>query len=73
MPKLIVNVDKNVLRNARMQAEIEGTSVHEVVQTFITKYSAGNAQTAVGQGFLDLARKSRSNNEGARWTREDAY
>ena len=73
MTNLTISLDETIIRSARMRALSEGTSVSAKVREFLAQYAKQPAQYTAGQGFLDLARQSRANSEGAKWSREDAY
>jgi plasmid stability protein len=73
MTNLTISLDESVIRSARMRALSEGSSVSAKVREFLAQYAKQPAQYTAGQGFLDLARQSRANSQGAKWTREDAY
>jgi plasmid stability protein len=73
MTNLTLALDEAVIKNARIRAISEGTSVSAKVREFLAQYAQGDTSQVAGQGFLDLARKSRVNSHGIRWTRDDAY
>lgn len=73
MTNLTIALDEAVIRNARIRAISEGTSVSAKVREFLAHYAQGDTSQLAGQGFLDLARESRVNSDGVRWTRDDAY
>jgi plasmid stability protein len=73
MTNLTVALDETVIRKARIRAINEGTSVSAKVREFLAQYAQELPQTSAGQGFLDLARQSNANAQGATWSREDAY
>jgi plasmid stability protein len=73
MTNLTIALDEAVIKNARIRAISEGTSVSAKVREFLAQYAQGDTSQVAGQGFLDLARKSSVNSHGIRWTRDDAY
>jgi plasmid stability protein len=73
MTNLTIALDEAVVKNARIRAVSEGTSVSAKVREFLAQYAQGDTSQVAGQGFLDLARESRVNSQGVRWTRDDAY
>ncbi|NJS37516.1 MAG: hypothetical protein HC765_15730 [Brachymonas sp.] len=73
MTNLTISLDESIIRSARVRAIQEGTSVSAKVREFLAQYGQDTSSRAAGQGFLDLARQSRANSEGARWKREDLY
>jgi plasmid stability protein len=73
MTNLTIALDETVIKNARIRAISEGTSVSAKIREFLAHYARGDTSQLAGQGFLDLARESRVNSEGVPWTRDDAY
>lgn len=68
MTKLTIALDEVVIQNARLRAIREGTTVSAMVREFLTHYAETDPTKAVGQGFLEMARKSQANIEGGNWT-----
>jgi plasmid stability protein len=73
MTNLTIALDETVIKNARIRAINEGTSVSAKVREFLSQYAQGDTAHTVGQGFLEMARESKANIDGAKWTRDDAY
>jgi plasmid stability protein len=73
MTNLTIALDETVIRNARIRAINEGTSVSAKVREFLAQYAQGDTTLTAGQSFLEMARKSKANIQGAKWTRDDAY
>ncbi len=73
MTNLTIALDESIIRNARVRAIQEGTSLSAKVREFLSQYGQEMPTRAAGQGFLDIARQSRANSEAASWSREDAY
>jgi len=77
MSNLTIAVDDNIIKQARVRAIQQGTSVSAKVREFLASYAQGatlpNPQLAAGQAFIAAARGSNLNTEGVTWTREDAY
>jgi plasmid stability protein len=73
MTNLTIALDEAIIRAARIRAISEGTSVSAKVREFLAQYAHQEPRRAAGQGFLDMARQSSANSDGARWRREDAY
>ena len=74
MTNLTIAIDEAIVRKARVRAINEGTSVSARVREFLADYAQGNdRQQQAGQAFIDAARRSNANSEGACWSREDAY
>jgi len=74
MTNLTIALDEHVIRQARIRAIQEGTSVSAKVREFLTEYAqAQSRQQAAGEAFLAAAAASNANLEGVRWSREDLY
>lgn len=72
---LTISIDEQVLREARIRALRDHTSVNAVVAAVLKDYAAGNDP---GDGdaierILGLARKSRLNTQGQKIRREQLY
>ncbi len=76
MANLTIVIDEEVLKNARIRAIQEGTSVNAVVREFLQQY-AGNDEEArrrAWASFLESARNSTAGSGGKRtWTRDDLH
>ena len=75
MTNLTISIDEAVVRQARVRAIQEGTSVSAKIRDFLAAYAqVGQAQQAAVQSFVAAARRSQANVGNAeRWSREDAY
>lgn len=73
MTNLTISLDEDIIREARVRAIREGTSLSAKVREFLAQYGQETSSRAAGQGFLDLARQSHANSKGVHWSREDAY
>lgn len=77
MSNLTIAVDEHIIKQARMRALQQGTSVSAKVREFLASYAqegqVQNPQLAAGQAFLAAARSSSANRDGATWSRDDAY
>ncbi len=74
MANLTIALDETIIRDARIRAIQEGTSVSAKLREFLTDYAKGaSRQQAAGQAFIAAARASQANAEGQRFSREDAY
>ena len=77
MTNFTISVDENLIKRARVRAIEQGTSLSAKVREFLAEYAQDNhhhnPQLAAGQAFLDAARASVANSEGAAWSRADAY
>ncbi|MFZ5487690.1 hypothetical protein [Extensimonas perlucida] len=74
MANLTISLEESIIKMARVRAIQEGTSVSAKVREFLAEYALGNdRQSAAAQAFIEAARRSQANREGARWTRADAH
>lgn len=74
MTNLTISIDEAVVRQARVRAIQEGTSVSAKVRDFLTAYAQGDlGRQQAAQGFVQAARLSQANRQGARWSRADAH
>lgn len=74
MANLTISLEESIIKMARVRAIQEGTSVSAKVREFLAEYALGNdRQSAAAQAFIEAARRSQANREGARWTRSDAH
>jgi len=74
MTNLTISIDEAVVRQARVRAIQEGTSVSAKVRDFLAAYAqGGQTQQSAAQAFIEAARSSRANTAGQRWSRADAH
>jgi len=74
MSNLTIAIDEKIVRQARVRAITEGTSVSARIREFLADYAQGsNRQQVAGHAFIAAARRSTANSEGAQWSREDAH
>lgn len=77
MANLTISVDDQLIKQARIRAIEQGTSVSAKVREFLTSYVQGaqtpGPQLAAGQAFIAAARSSIANTDGVVWCRDDAY
>lgn len=73
MTNLTISIDEAIVRQARVRAIQEGTSVSAKVRDFLADYAqGGHTRQVAAQEFIAAARRSQANTGGARWQREDA-
>ncbi|MBI2762366.1 MAG: hypothetical protein HYX54_01205 [Chloroflexi bacterium] len=75
MTNLTITVDDRLLKQARMRALEDGTSVNAVLRTYLERY-AGVGNTDEGlRGFARLARRSAATSGpgGRTWTRDELH
>jgi plasmid stability protein len=74
MSNLTITVDEETLKKARIRAVTEGTSVNEVLRSFLESYAGFDAeQQAAVEDLLQLSREAKSRHVGKRWTRDELY
>ncbi|MGE0350985.1 DUF6364 family protein [Hydrogenophaga sp.] len=74
MTNLTISIDEAVVRQARVRAIQEGTSVSAKVRDFLAAYAQGDQpQQAAAQAFIAAARSSQANRSAQRWSRADAH
>lgn len=75
MANLTITVDDRLLRQARIRALEDGTSVNALLREYLERYAgAGDAADALS-GFARLARASTasSGSVGRTWTRDELH
>lgn len=77
MSNLTISVDDQLIKQARIRAIEQGTSVSAKVWEFLASYvqdaQIPSPQLAAGQAFIAAARSSTAITDGAAWCRDDAY
>jgi len=74
MSNLTITVDDEVLKQARMRALQEGTSVNAELRRYLEVYSGETKDyRKIATDILELAKKSNCSSRGRKWTREDIY
>jgi plasmid stability protein len=74
MSNLTIALDDNIVKQARLRAVQEGTSISAKIREFLAQYAQGTASaSAPGDAFLAFAAQSTANADGADWRRNDAY
>lgn len=75
LANLTITIDERLLRQARMRALEDGTSVNAILRAYLERYAGvGDAADALG-GFAGLARASTASSGpgGRTWTREELH
>ena len=74
MTNVTLSIEEGNLRQARILALREGTSLNAVIREFIKDYIAENKHYQhVTERILQQAEHSQYSSGGHRWTREDLY
>ncbi len=67
-------IDETLLRQARIRALEQGTSVNAVVRAYLEQYVGASARAGIS-AFLDIAASSRASSgpEGRSWSRDEIH
>ena len=72
--RLTIRVDDEVLKQARVRALREGTTVSAVVQDYLESYAEGSSRCGAAiHRFFALARITGAGRGDAIWTRDELY
>lgn len=71
---LTLTVEEGLLRQARIRALEQGTSVNAVVREYLEHYAGTSARAGIA-GFLEIAARSQASSGpgGRSWTRDALY
>jgi hypothetical protein len=75
MANLTITIDERLLKQARIRALEDGTSVNALLRAYLERYAgAGEAGEALA-GFARLARRSAASSgpQGRTWTRDELH
>lgn len=72
---ILITVDAEILKRARIVAIKKGTSVNAVLRDYLAVYAGEHPAARARQEFVKLAKRSNaSSGEGGRtWTRDELY
>lgn len=75
MASLTLTVDEELLRQARIRALEQGTSVNALFREWLENYADPDRQRRATEEIVAIAERSRASSGpgGRSWTREDAY
>ena len=73
MANLALSVDEDLLRNARIRALEQGTSVNAVIRDFLAASAGVDAREAAIRQFVDAAAGAIAGSGGRRRSREDLH
>ncbi len=72
MTNLTISLDEDIIREARVRAIREGTSVSAKVREFLAQYAQNtDTQVKAGEAILAMARASQSGSQGGKLTKDD--
>ena len=77
MSNITIALEDSLLRRARIKAVQSGTTVNAVLRDKLREF-VGETESEPDhvksiRKFLELARKSKGNSRGQKWTREELY
>jgi len=75
MANLTITIDDRLLKQARMRALEDGTSVNAVLRTYLERYAGVGDGGEALSGFARLARQSTASSgpRGRSWTRDELH
>jgi Family of unknown function (DUF6364) len=75
MVHLTIALEEDVLEKARQKAREQGTSIDELLRSYLASYAVDQQQkqSEVVRSLLDLSSKARSGSGGQKWTRDELY
>lgn len=74
MANLTITIDDDLLRQARIRALEQGTSVNALLRDYLTAFAgAGDAQARALADLLTLSSASTARRGSATWTRDDLH
>ena len=74
MTNVTLSIDEEDLKQARILALQQGTSVNAVIREFLKSYIASTKRyQQVTERILEQAERSKFNSNGRKWTRDELY
>lgn len=74
MANLTITVEDDLLKQARVRAAQQGTSVNAVLRDYLERYAGLRARRdEAARSLLALAEAAGSSHTGERWTRDSLY
>lgn len=75
MANLTITVDDEVLKQARIRALRQGTSVNALLREYLISYAGDAPADKAMKELIEMARKSSSGSgkEGRTWTRDELH
>ncbi len=75
MANLTITIDERLLKQARMRALEDGTSVNAVLRAYLERYAGAGETAEALAGFARLAEQSSatSGTSGRTWTRSELH
>jgi plasmid stability protein len=73
MANLTLSIDDELLRQARIQALRDGTSVNALVRAYLERFTASGVEDGVFDALMTFTGRAGREGEGRRWTRDELY
>ena len=74
MVNVTIALEEDVLERARTKAQRQGSSLDEVLRSYLESYAGGRQeQKDAIRTLLDLSSKARSGSGGRRWSRDELH
>lgn len=75
MASLTLTIDEGLLRQARIRALQQGTSVNALVREWLERYADQDRQRRATEAIIELAEQSTANSgpDPWKWHRDDIY
>lgn len=76
MANITLTIDDELLKQARIKAAAQGTSVNAVVRSHLQEWAAGDREREKARAITALlkrARESTYSSGGRKWSREELY
>ena len=70
---ITLSIDDEVIRRARRQAEVLGTSVNQLVRDYLDQLAGASDPAADAAEFTRLSRLSHGNSRGWKFNREEIH
>ena len=74
MANLTLKIDEKLLRRARIRAREQGTTVNELVRTYLSQDAVARAdRVRAFRRFLEIVEEARASSGGRKLKREEIY
>lgn len=77
MSNLTINIDSEVLKQARIRALKENTSVNALLSQYLQEYALTEQKRQLRrqalEKLLEIARRSKTGSAGQHWSRDELY
>jgi hypothetical protein len=74
MANLTITIDKETLKQARIKALQQGTSVNAILKDYLESYAGSKSKKNDSiSNLLKLSRIAKSRSKGKKWTRDELH